>query len=187
MSIVPVPQRPLSREAVVPLTVEQYHQMIEHGILPEGEPIELLQGQLVEKDRSATGEDPMTVGHGHSWVVTELESLGPKLRRLGCHIRVQQPVSVSPIDEPEPDAAVVLGLNALYRQRHPKAADVLCVVEVADSSLQRRFRGRGVSWGVLGPANATGGRTGATAGVRTARVGPGLTPCHPRVRAVSFL
>jgi Uma2 family endonuclease len=137
MSIVPVRQPVPPRDAIVPLTVEQYHRMIEHGILPEGEPIELLEGQLVEKDRSATGEDPMTVGHGHSWVVTELEGLGAKLRRLGCHIRIQQPISVPPLNEPEPDAAVVIGSNAMYRKRHPNAADVLCVIEVAESSLQR--------------------------------------------------
>ena len=32
---------------VVPLTVEQYHRMIEAAILPEGEPIELIDGFLV--------------------------------------------------------------------------------------------------------------------------------------------
>jgi Uma2 family endonuclease len=122
---------------LVPLTVEQYHRMIEQGILPEGEPIELLDGQLVPKNRSAVGEDPMTVGHGHSWVVTELDTLNSKLRRLGCHMRIQQPISLPPIDEPEPDGAIVIGLNARYRQKHPAAADVLCVIEVADSSLQR--------------------------------------------------
>ena len=35
------------------ISVEQYHQMIRLGILPEGAPVELIDGLLVWKDRSA--------------------------------------------------------------------------------------------------------------------------------------
>ena len=122
---------------LVPLTVEQYHRMIEQGILPEGEPIELLNGQLVQKDRSAAGEDPMTVGHEHVFVVKRLAKLDRKFERLGGHIQTQQPISIPPINEPEPDAAIIVGSEEDYRGRLPAAADVLCVIEVADSSLQR--------------------------------------------------
>jgi len=131
--------RELADEAAIvyPLTVDQYHQMIDEGILPEGEPFELINGQLIRKDRSATGEDPMTVGYGHAWVVGELADLNPRFRRLGCHIRTQLPLSLPPTDEPEPDGAVVVGSNRDYHGRHPIASDVFCVIEVADSSLQR--------------------------------------------------
>jgi hypothetical protein len=111
--------------------------MIESGILAEGEPFELLDGYLVRKDRSAAGADPMTIGHEHAWVVGELVDLNPKLRRLGCHIRIQQPVALPPYDEPEPDAAIVIGTNKAFLKRHPGAGDVACVVEVADASLHR--------------------------------------------------
>lgn len=121
----------------MPLTVEQYHRMIEQGILPEGEPIELLDGHLVRKDRSAAGDDPMTVGPDHVLVVKRLARLSRKLERLGCHMQTQQPVSLPPYDEPEPDAAVVLGSEEDYIGRLPVAADVPCVIEVADSSLRR--------------------------------------------------
>ena len=43
----------------VPINVEQYHQMIRLGILPEGAPVELIDGLLVWKDRSARGGAPM--------------------------------------------------------------------------------------------------------------------------------
>src|SRR5687768_5094446 len=92
---------------VVPLTVQQYHRMIETGILPEGEPIELLDGLLVRKDRSRTGEDPMTVNPDHSGAVDRLNALNPKLGRLGCYMRIQQPVTLPPNNEPEPDVAIV--------------------------------------------------------------------------------
>jgi hypothetical protein len=118
-----------------PLTVRQYHRMIEQGILPEGEPYELLGGQVVRKDRSARGEDPMTVGHQHAWVVKTLGKEGRKLEKLGCHLQTQQPISLPPRDEPEPDAAIIVGSEDDYMDRHPAAADVLCVIEVADASL----------------------------------------------------
>jgi hypothetical protein len=46
----------------MPITVDQLHQMIKNGILHDGEqPIELIDGLLVRKDRSARGENLM--GH----------------------------------------------------------------------------------------------------------------------------
>ncbi len=118
------------------LTVAQYHEMLAQGILAEGEPCELLDGHLVRKDRSRAGEDPMTVGHQHALVVTKLAALGPRLGRLGCHIRTQQPITLAPHSEPEPDAAIVAGTPDDYADRHPRGSDVLCVIEVADSSLE---------------------------------------------------
>ena len=128
---------PEDRTVLFPWTVDLYHSLIEQGFLPEGEPYELLDGQLVRKDRSATGEDPMTIGHRHAWVMGELGELNAKLRRLGCHIRLQLPLLLPPFDEPEPDAAIVRGSNSSYRERHPGCDDVLCVIEVAESSLAR--------------------------------------------------
>jgi hypothetical protein len=58
------------------LTVEQYHQMIDAGILMSGEPYELIDGLIVRKDRSASGEDPMTVGTGHAWAVQQTSKIG---------------------------------------------------------------------------------------------------------------
>jgi len=125
------------RTVVMPLTVNQYHRMIEQGILPEGEPFELLDGYLVRKDRSAAGEDPMTVGSEHVWVVQKLGRLSGKLERLGCYMRTQSPIAVPPYQEPEPDGAVALGDEDRYRDQHPVPAEVTCVIEVADSSLRR--------------------------------------------------
>jgi Uma2 family endonuclease len=122
---------------IFPLTVDAYHRMIADGILPEGEPFELLNGQIIRKDRSAAGEDPMTVGSAHAWVIGTLAELNPKLRRLGCHMRVQLPLTFVPLSEPEPDAAIVFGSKDDYRDHHPSSDDVACVIEVADSSLRR--------------------------------------------------
>ena len=121
----------------VRLSVAQYHQMMEGGILEEGSPIELLDGRLVFKDRSALGDDPMTLGDEHMWVVDTLLELNSRLKRLGCYLRAQQAVTLPPFSEPEPDGAIVVGDKDRYLRRRPQAADVLCVIEVADSSLAR--------------------------------------------------
>src|SRR6266545_5848213 len=123
------------RTGMVPLTLEQYHMMIKNRILPEGEPIELLDGYLVHKDRSQRGADPMTVGSKHAWVIHTLKRLFPA--QSSCHLRIQSPISVPPDSEPEPDAAIAAGDEDRYRDRHPSPSEVPCVIEVADSSLHR--------------------------------------------------
>lgn len=125
------------RTQLISLTVKQYHQMIAGGILAEGEPFELIDGKVIHKDRSTTGEDSITVGYDHAWVVKKLAALGGKLERLGCHMQTQQPLTLPPYNEPEPDGAIIIGQIEDYRERHPKAQDVLCVIEVADASLRR--------------------------------------------------
>ncbi len=121
---------------LMPLTVEQYHVMLERGILKDGDPVELVEGLLVRKDRSATGGSPMTHGPRLASSVSRLMRLGHPLEALDCHLRVQLPVTLSGVDEPEPDVAIVRGSLEAYGDRHPGAQDVLVVVEVADSSLR---------------------------------------------------
>lgn len=120
-----------------PLTVDQYHEMMARGIVPEGEPYELLDGAIVRKDRSAEGENPMTIGDDHAYSLMKLTQLNPKLERLGCHLRPQLPILLPPYNEPEPDGAIVRGNVEAYAGRKPVGADILCVIEIADSSLRR--------------------------------------------------
>ena len=122
---------------LVPIDVDRYHTLIAQGVFRSGEPNELLDGILVRKNRSAAGDDSMTVGLDHALVVMRLCELGPRLRRLGCHLRPGQPVTLPPFDEPDPDAAIVTGTVDDYADRHPHAADITCVIEVADASLRR--------------------------------------------------
>jgi Uma2 family endonuclease len=120
----------------MPLTVEQYHTMLERGILSDGDPVELVEGLLVRKDRSATGDPPMTHGPRHALVVKRLMRLGQRTENLGCHLLIQLPVTLSNLDEPEPDVAIVKGSVEDFKDRHPGPQDLLAVIEVADSSLR---------------------------------------------------
>lgn len=125
------------RAKLMPLTVEQYHRMLRSGILQDGDPYELLNGYLVRKDRNATGADPMTIGPDHAGGVDRIGLLNRDLWPLGCYVRLQQPVTMLPDSEPEPDGALVWGDVDDYAKRHPGPGDILCIFEVADSSLQR--------------------------------------------------
>lgn len=118
-------------------SVEEYHEMIANGSIMEGEPFELLDGQIVRKIRSASGEDIMTVGIEHALIVSRLAKLSSRLEQRGCYMRNQQPITIPPQDEPEPDGVITRGTLEDYSAHHPYAADILCIIEVADSSLAR--------------------------------------------------
>jgi Uma2 family endonuclease len=115
--------------------VDEYHRMIELGLLREGAPIELIDGMLVYKDRGESGGRPMVQGSRHHLAVAQLVQLNAVLDRLGFHIRIQSSISISPNHEPEPDGVVLPGKPADYR-RLPTSRDAALVIEVADSSLE---------------------------------------------------
>jgi len=123
------------RATIVPWTVEQYRRAINAGFVPEDASVELIDGFIVRKDRAAAGADPMTIGDRHRVAVLRLAQSAPAFERLGCFLQTQQPISLPPVNEPEPDGAVVRGGIDDYLQHPPGADDVLCAIEVADSSL----------------------------------------------------
>lgn len=134
MSLAALTSTSPERRELVPLTVEQYHGMIEAGILAEGEPIELLDGLLVRRNRG----EGMTTNPLHALVVSQLTMrIVAALAAEPCHARIQSPLTLPPRDEPEPDLAIVVGLPADFADRHPGPTDVTCVIEVAGSSLER--------------------------------------------------
>ena len=85
------------RPSPVGLTVDQYDFLIEQGRLPESPATELIGGQIVYKDRSHAGEDPMSVGVLHAWVIDSLKELDPDVRfasgKRGL-VRVQLPIAI---------------------------------------------------------------------------------------------
>jgi Uma2 family endonuclease len=118
-----------------PLTIKQVEQMMAHGILMEGAPIELIDGLLVRKDRGTQGGDPTMHHPRHAVCVSRLQELMPQVSSHGCHLRSQLPVALSELRAPEPDAAIVRGTSRDYSTRHPGPLDIHVVIEVADSSL----------------------------------------------------
>jgi putative restriction endonuclease len=115
-----VPPFPIRR-----FSVDEYHEMIETGVLTENLRVELLHGWLVPK---------MTVNPPHNYAVTALME---QLVAFGARavVRVQQPITTSD-SEPEPDVVFALGTNADYKKRNPRPSDCVIVIEVADTTLQ---------------------------------------------------
>ena len=118
-------------------SVEQYHQLIDQGILPEDGSYELLRGLVVEKDTGTLGEE--TVGHKppHALVVALLSPLIAQINSSKRHLRIQLPVVAGRDDAPEPDGSIVRGVPRDYASHLPTAADTFCVIEIAHSSLER--------------------------------------------------
>ena len=108
-------------EEIWALSVEQYHQMIRQGILPDGAPVELIDGLLVWKDRSAHGSDPRSHGPRHGLTIKRLQRLDVRLKPFDCHLQLQLPITLSDTSEPEPDAAIVKGAPEGYSDHHPTA------------------------------------------------------------------
>jgi Uma2 family endonuclease len=121
---------------LVPITVDQLRQMTDSGIFQSGDPIELIDGLLVWKDRSARGENLMTHDPRHALLIKRLlRLLALTCESAGWHIQSQLPVTLTNINAPEPDVAVVRGTEEDYSDRHPGPADLPLVIEVAHSSV----------------------------------------------------
>jgi Uma2 family endonuclease len=117
-----VPTEPIYR-----LSVAQYHAMADHGILDEDDPVELLEGWLVQK---------MTKHRPHSLVTRRARRALERLIPAGWYVDSQEPLTLSD-SEPEPDVRVAREEVADNAERHPGPQEVGLVVEVADTTLRR--------------------------------------------------
>jgi Uma2 family endonuclease len=122
------------------LTVEEYHRMIQAGILEEDEDVELLEGVIV----SMTAQSP-----SHAYCIEWLTRF--LIRRLGddYSVRPKLPLTLGRWNEPEPDLAVVRR-DSSSRDQHPGTA--LLAVEVADSSLRKDRQVKGSVYARFGVA-----------------------------------
>jgi Uma2 family endonuclease len=119
------------------ITADQYHTMIDDGIIPNGAPYELLDGYIVHKDRARLGGNPLSHDPIHVLAIKLLTRLASRFDQKSCHLQLQLPIALSPLYEPEPDGAIIRGTPEDYRTRLATAADVSCIIEAAHSSLAR--------------------------------------------------
>lgn len=109
------------------ITVKEFHQMFETGILDNDERVELIAGQII---RMAAKGTP------HRAIVTCVWKLLEE--RLGNRVFVcpQEPVQLSNYSEPEPDIALLRADPKYYVDHHPVPSEVYLIVEVADSTIK---------------------------------------------------
>jgi Uma2 family endonuclease len=101
--------------------------MIDIGILTADDPVEMLEGWIVEKM-------PKNPPHRIANKLTRnaLENILPD----GWYVDTQEPITLED-SEPEPDVVIVRGNTRDYSDRHPGSQDLALVVEIADSTLER--------------------------------------------------
>jgi Uma2 family endonuclease len=109
-------------------TVDEYYRMAEAGILHEDDRIELIEGEIVEMS---------PIGSRHAACVKRLIGLfsrqvGPESATLG----VQDPIHLGEYSEPQPDIALIHPRPDFYASAHPGPADILLLIEVADTSVE---------------------------------------------------
>jgi Uma2 family endonuclease len=106
-------------------SAEEYHRLGEIGVLGARERVELLDGFLI---------DMPPIGYRHEYVSSTLANLIVRAVGAGEIIRTNSPISLSTNSEPQPDVIVLQAPPTRYRDRLPGPADVLLLIEVADSS-----------------------------------------------------
>lgn len=106
-------------------SVDDYHRMIDAGILTEDDKVELLDGWIIDK---------MPQKPSHSSTVHRTGDTLDAVLPEGWFVRSQFPVTLSG-SEPEPDIAVVRGKNVDYEDRHPGSDDLGLLIEVSLESL----------------------------------------------------
>jgi len=117
----------IPNDLILRLRIEQYHAIIQAGILTDDDSVELLEGWLVFKMPKNPPHRATT-----RLVRTALENILP----AGWYVDSQEPITLSN-SEPEPDIVVVRGDTRQYLDRHPGAEDIALIIEVADRTLQR--------------------------------------------------
>ncbi len=108
-------------------TADDFHRMTGAGVFTEDARVELLDGEI-------TVMTP--IGHRHAAVIDFLnDRLGEALRGRAL-VRVQSPIRLGSHSEPQPDLTLLRRSADYYRTALPTAADVFCIIEVADTAVE---------------------------------------------------
>ena len=107
--------------------VDDYYRMAAAGILTPEDRVELIEGEIV---------DMAPIGSEHAATTDILNELVTRaVATAQAQVRVQGPLRLDRRNEPQPDLLLLRPRADRYRATHPTAADVLLLIEVADSSL----------------------------------------------------
>lgn len=110
-------------------TLDDYHRMIEAGILDDRR-VELLRGDIVE----VPPETPP-----HAYISTEATSYLLTLLNGVADVRSGKPITLPNQSEPEPDLAIIQDLGREYRDHHPYPENIFWLIEYSDSDFSIDF------------------------------------------------
>lgn len=116
-------------------TVAEYERMGELGLFEPDERLELIEGEIIRMS---------PIGQRHMAMVNRftrrfVESFGRR-----ALVSIQNALIVDDWSEPQPDVVVLRPRADDYEQQKPTSADVLLVVEVADTTLRHDTRKLGL-------------------------------------------
>lgn len=109
------------------ISVDEYERMGAAGIFGEDARLELLEGEIYEIS---------PVGSPHAACVKYLNTLFNRLYSGKILVGVQDPIRLDDFSEPAPDITLLRWRDDYYKTSHPTPADVLLVIEVADSTVE---------------------------------------------------
>ena len=106
--------------------IDEWTKLGQANIFPPESHLELIDGEILEM---------APIGFKHAGHVTRLMNLFALGLGDKAIMTAQNPLQLGDLSEPEPDFMLLRPDAEFYTKRHPKAEDVLLLVEVADSSL----------------------------------------------------
>jgi Uma2 family endonuclease len=131
LKVTPLPNWPLMVQTPTknPIlwTVEDYHRMIEAGILADRQ-VELLNGEIIQMAPEGTP---------HAYFIGSMADYLRDALRGRATIREGKPITLPNDSEPEPDIAIVRPLGTVYLAHHPYPEDIFWLIEFSNSSLAK--------------------------------------------------
>jgi Uma2 family endonuclease len=109
-------------------TVADFRHMGEAGLFDGAEKVELLHGEIFTMS---------PIESLHAGCVGILIELFGRQAAGKFIVWVQNPIEISDESEPIPDIVLLKRKKDFYKKAHPKPADVLLVIEVADTAIVR--------------------------------------------------
>ncbi len=123
------------------ISVKEYDQMIEYGILTTKDKVELLYGVIIKKTPKGTKHAALNDLVG--------EIFREKLRNQ-IIVRNQNPIVLDDFSEPEPDIVLAKPPREKYFENHPTPEDILLIVEISDTTLGRDRFAKGSAYAKAG-------------------------------------
>lgn len=109
-------------------TVDEYYKLAEVGILKDTDKVELIDGRIINKN---------AITSQHAGMLNRLTRKFIELLSDKFIVRNQSPIRLNNQSEPEPDVTITKYCRNNYFDNHPTPEDVLVVVEVSDSTLEK--------------------------------------------------
>ncbi|HZG51258.1 MAG TPA: Uma2 family endonuclease [Pyrinomonadaceae bacterium] len=104
----------------------EFERMGEAGVFKRDARLELIEGEIIETS---------PIGSPHAACVNFLSRFLNRTVGDIALVSTQNPIRLDDFSEPEPDIALLRLRDDFYRDAHPTPADVLLIIEVADTTL----------------------------------------------------